>query len=143
MKTVRYNICKELQEFVTSAGLSGYCGVSATTTRGRKRPFLVFYTLFRTAAVVGTRSNTQKIQISQSLAAGFRQKERHRAVTGLWAWGLCQCSSLPGAGTGGCRRMWLSWLVLAAGNELSCGLIAHTLWCRAGWGAWTHFAKSD
>lgn len=96
MKTVRYNICKELQEFVTSAGLGGYCdcGVSATTTTGRKRPLLFFYTVSRTAAVVGMRSNTQKIQDSQSLAAGFRQNERHRVVTGLWAWGLCQgCAS--------------------------------------------------
>lgn len=51
--------------------------------------------------------------------------------------GCASAVPCPGAGTGGCRRRWL---VLAAGNELGCGLIAHTLCCRVSWGARTHFA---
>lgn len=55
------------------------------------------------------RSNTQKIQVSQSSAAGFRQNERHRVVAGLRGWAGAVPAQFPAleqaqeaAGGGGC-----------------------------------------
>lgn len=49
----------------------------------------LYFTLSRIQLWQG-QDKTQENQISQSSAVAFRQSERHRVVTGLWAWGAAK-----------------------------------------------------